>query len=358
MTYLHNCWYMAGWASDLGSDLVSRRLLEKPVVLFRDPQGKARALADMCPHRFVPLSMGRVVDGAIECPYHGLRFGADGKCVYSPQGEVPNGAATKAYPLVERYGMLWIWMGQDEPDDSLIPDYSCNDPALSHLAGGYLLMQTDYRFGTDNILDLSHIQFTHRDSLARNFVGATGEETSTRQIGSEVWSDRVYRNVPESSLPAAKFAPVQAPTYDVWIRVRWDAPSALLLVSGWAPSGAELVSDMETKHTHIFTPATKDSCHYWFGAARPKLAFGPEQVEREINLLRIPFAEEDAPMLAAQQQAFGDQDFWKARPIILKDDAAAIRARRILDKMIREEQLGSSKEDEPLSTELTDGVIA
>ena len=63
-------------------------------------------------------------------------------------------------------------------------------------------------------------------------------------------------------------------------------------------------------------------------------------------------------MLAAQQQAFGDQDFWKARPIILKDDAAAIRARRILDKMIREEQLGSSKEDEPLSTELTDGVIA
>ena len=96
----------------------------------------------------------------------------------------------------------------------------------------------------------------------------------------------------------------------------------------------------------MYSPATKTSCHYWFGAARPKDRFLAQQAEMEMELLRGPFAEEDAPMLAAQQEAFGDQDFWKARPIILRDDAAAIRARRTLDKLIREEQ--SSPASNPL----------
>ena len=340
MPYLYNCWYMAGWAAEVDSSLLSRRLLDRPVVLFRDAGGSARALADSCPHRFVPLSLGRLVDGAVECAYHGLRFGADGKCVHSPQGEVPKGAAVAAYPLVERHGILWIWMGNEDPDDTLIPDYSCNDPELHYLAGGYLLMETDYRFGTDNILDLSHVHFMHRDSLAKNIAGYSREESEVRQVGEEVWSHRVYREVPASSLPGAQMGSNPAELYDVWNKVRWNAPAAMLLSIGHAPANTEHFSAVETRHTHIFTPMTHGQCHYWFGASRPKAMFSAEQVEFELSAVRGPFADEDAPMLAAQQQAFGDQDFWEARPIILREDAAAIRARRILDKRIRAEQLG------------------
>ena len=169
-----------------------------------------------------------------------------------------------------------------------------------------------------------------------------------RQIGDEVWSDRVYREVPAASRPGAQMEPNPAELYDVWNKVRWNAPSAMLLTLGYAPSGMEHVSAMETRHTHVFTPMTQGTCHYWFGASRPKAVFTAEQVEFELNALRGPFADEDAPMLAAQQQAFGSRDFWEARPIILQEDAAAIRARRILDRMIRAEQSGIRPAANPL----------
>ena len=81
MRYLRNTWYVALWADDLApGQLVSRTICEQPVVLYRASDGHAVALADQCAHRFAPLSGGRVCEGTdhVECPYHGLRFGADG----------------------------------------------------------------------------------------------------------------------------------------------------------------------------------------------------------------------------------------------------------------------------------------
>ena len=76
MTYLRNTWYLAAWDRELPPrELLARTLLDERVVLFRDASGTARALQDRCPHRFAPLSRGRVCDGQIECGYHGLRFG-------------------------------------------------------------------------------------------------------------------------------------------------------------------------------------------------------------------------------------------------------------------------------------------
>jgi len=82
--YLRQCWYVAGWADDLGSDPVDRVFLEEPVALFRDEAGLAHAVGGRCPHRFAPLGQGRVIDGALACPYHGLRFDGAGACVHNP----------------------------------------------------------------------------------------------------------------------------------------------------------------------------------------------------------------------------------------------------------------------------------
>lgn len=76
------------------------------LVLFRDGNGQAAALADRCAHRGAPLSQGRVCDGALECPNHGWRYGADGRVVEIPA--LPNGsfpperAATRAFRTVEQ----------------------------------------------------------------------------------------------------------------------------------------------------------------------------------------------------------------------------------------------------------------
>ena len=90
MTYLRNAWTVAAWATELpAGELLARTLLDEPLVFYRDASGTPRALADRCPHRFAPLSMGRVCDGgaSVQCPYHGLRFDGSGACVHNPHGD-------------------------------------------------------------------------------------------------------------------------------------------------------------------------------------------------------------------------------------------------------------------------------
>src|SRR3546814_11561118 len=109
--YLRNAWYAAAWSEEIGGTPLGRTFLEQPVVLFRETDGTTVALADRCPHRFAPLSKGKLVGNAIECPYHGLRFGADGQCVHNYHGPVTKAASVHRYPVMECYGLAWIWMG-------------------------------------------------------------------------------------------------------------------------------------------------------------------------------------------------------------------------------------------------------
>ena len=81
MNYLKNAWYAAAWNHEVSTGTLARTLLDEFVVFYRDETGKPVALADRCPHRFAPLSRGKVSGGIIECPYHGLRFNAAGACV-------------------------------------------------------------------------------------------------------------------------------------------------------------------------------------------------------------------------------------------------------------------------------------
>src|SRR4051794_6661097 len=114
MNYLRNVWYAAAWSEEIGRTPLGRKLLDRPITLFRATSGTSVALADRCPHRFAPLSKGKLVEDAIQCPYHGLRFDTDGRCVYNYHGPVPKAASVHRYPMMERYGVAWIWMG--EPD--------------------------------------------------------------------------------------------------------------------------------------------------------------------------------------------------------------------------------------------------
>ena len=120
MPFLRNVWYVAANASELDAGLVSRTICNEPIVMFRTESGGVAALQDRCPHRFVPLSMGQRVGDTLQCGYHGLRFAADGSCA-----EMPNDRdntvlkpCVKAYPLVERYGVLWLWIG--EPAQAMV----------------------------------------------------------------------------------------------------------------------------------------------------------------------------------------------------------------------------------------------
>jgi phenylpropionate dioxygenase-like ring-hydroxylating dioxygenase large terminal subunit len=107
---------------------LARTLLDLPVVMFRNAEGTASALLDRCPHRFAPLSSGTITDGALVCPYHGLGFAGTGRCVLNPHGPITSSMSARAFPLVETYRALWIWMGDPaQADPAMIPDLSIVD---------------------------------------------------------------------------------------------------------------------------------------------------------------------------------------------------------------------------------------
>ncbi len=99
--------------------LKRQMLLGEPVMLGRTKDGQAFALRDICPHRGVPLSAGRMMDDrAVECPYHGWRFRTDGVCSMIPslvegQDLDPAKIQVRAYPLREQDGLIWVYMAAE-----------------------------------------------------------------------------------------------------------------------------------------------------------------------------------------------------------------------------------------------------
>lgn len=168
--FVRNSWYVAGRSADFEASLTALRLLGEDVVIFRGENGEPIALEDACPHRKLPLSAGSISGSTVVCGYHGLTFDCTGACVAAPtqQDAIPKRATVKSYPVEDRWGFLWIWMGEPElanEDDIIdIPNY--NSPDWARTQRGALSMACNYLYITDNLLDPSHVAWVHVTSFA------------------------------------------------------------------------------------------------------------------------------------------------------------------------------------------------
>jgi len=346
MKYLRNTWYVAAWTSELRDrQLLARRFLNEPVILFRESSGTVRALADRCPHRQAPLHRGTFDGEVVQCGYHGLAFNGLGECVHNPHGAVPRAARVKTYPLVDRYGMLWIWMGDPAGADlNLVPDFSFQEPAEFHVGERYLHVRSSYILEIENILDLSHIAYLHPTTLGSG--GVSKGEFQSSQEGNVVWSKRatVGDLVPDS-LADAMGVPRGA-LVDRWMDVRWDAPANMMLFGGGVLAGQPRSEGRGVRQAHCFTPETDTTTHYWFGICFPRSMgeLGAKLAQEQADWLKIPFETEDLPMLEEQQANMltaGDQ-----RSFLLAGDAAGVRALRVLSKLIEGENAGAAAASE------------
>ena len=177
--FVRNAWYVAAPSKDIGENLVGRRILDEPIVVYRT-DSEPVALFDACAHRRFPLSRSQRVGDKIRCAYHGWEYDATGACVHIPSADrIPKTAAVRKYPLVERYDMIWIWMGHpDEADPALIPD-------CSHFYSGRTTLEQinigcHYQLLIENLLDFSHVPYVHHDqqghSKLANVVPKAGVE--------------------------------------------------------------------------------------------------------------------------------------------------------------------------------------
>ena len=114
---LRGLWYMPALASSLKSGQMRREmLLGEPVLLGRMRDGQAFAMRDICPHRGVPLSAGKILaENTVECPYHGWRFARDGVCSAIPslvegQDFAPEKIRVRHYPVREQDGLIWVYV--------------------------------------------------------------------------------------------------------------------------------------------------------------------------------------------------------------------------------------------------------
>jgi phenylpropionate dioxygenase-like ring-hydroxylating dioxygenase large terminal subunit len=340
--FLRNAWYMAAWSAEVGATLLRRRILGRAIVLFRREGGTVAALDDRCPHRFLPLSMGERRGDTIRCGYHGLTFDSFGKCVHNPFAEkVRNGAMVRAWPTAERDGIVWLWAGNaDRADASCIPDFSAvKDGSGAPPIRGYQLMHANYEYGTDNLLDLSHIEFVHRGSFAGNGVIFAGKH-SVHQDG-----DTLHSNwwMPDVAAPPHTVGVYERDMRtDHWLDMRWNAPASMLLEVGATAKGAPREQGVIVFQAHILTPETESTTHYFWETGRPIPVASPEGDGFVKALMAQAFDTEDKPVIEAAYANLDGGEFWAQKPVFIGVDAGGARARRVLEKIIAREAAEAS----------------
>ncbi|MES2911875.1 MAG: aromatic ring-hydroxylating dioxygenase subunit alpha [Pseudomonadota bacterium] len=343
MAFLRNIWYVGAWAREITRELTPRKLLGEPVLFYRKQDGEAVAIGNRCPHRFAPLHLGKLVGDTVECGYHGLKFDCSGACVDNPHGDnrIPSAARVKAYPLVERDGLLWIWMGQgDLADTADIPDYShLVDPALKTI-GDLMLQHANYELVVDNLMDLTHVNYLHAPYQKNDdFLAARHEVVHEgRTLDS-------LRSIP-STLAPQSFTPFlddPAKPVDYWLNIRWHAPGACLLEVGVVPVGRPRSEGIRRQGTHIVTPETATTTHYFYASSRNYLVDDPKADLETQHWQQLGFHEQDKPMLEAVQQMMGTTDLDSLQPVLLSSDAAAVRVRRMMKQLMKAEADAQAK---------------
>jgi len=336
-SYLRNAWYMAAWGEEIGVGLLRRRILGEPILLLRRDDGRVAALTDRCPHRFAPLSMGVREGDQVRCPYHGLAFDAEGHCVHNPfAAAIPAGASVRAWPVAEKDEIVWLWAGDPAlADPALLPDFGLLYRNGAEPVRGLMPMKAPYQFATDNLMDLSHIEFVHRGSFAGAGVIFAGRH-ETRQDGATLHSDWWMPGVPAPGHTYGIY-PRGMPT-DHWLDMRWDAPASMLLEIGATPAGRPRTDGVIIHQAHIITPESDDTAHYFWATTRGH--GGPDETADAMlrGLMAQAFEQEDKPIIEAAYANLDGQDFWKAKPVFLGIDAGGTRARRLLEQMIGRER--------------------
>jgi phenylpropionate dioxygenase-like ring-hydroxylating dioxygenase large terminal subunit len=327
--FLRNSWYVAAWDREVTRKLLGRTLLNEPIVLYRKEDGTPVALEDRCCHRQLPLSMGFLESDFLRCGYHGLKFDASGRCVEIPgQDSVPPQARVRAYPVVEKFRWVWIWMGDPQrADPALIPNWWWADHAeWAFTRPDMLHVRCNYQLIADNVLDVTHLAYVHASSIGApsitEFPGSV--ERGERLVRFTRW----IRDRPPP--PMYKEAGGFAGNVDRWQIVEHTPPCFSVNFAGCQDAARKI----ELMALSAPTPETEKTTHYFFGFTR-NFGLHDARAEEMFSAGMVKVFNEDIPILEAQQRALD------ARPgtprVDIKVDAAPLAARRMLEAMIATE---------------------
>ncbi|MEA2330089.1 MAG: hypothetical protein QOH58_227 [Thermoleophilaceae bacterium] len=167
LTPLRPFWHPVAYSRDVGDAPVGATVLGEPVVIFRDGDDVS-AFRDLCPHRGSKLSLGRVIDGKLTCPYHGFRYDGTGRCVLIPsqppdQQVIPSRVRLERYAAAERYGIVWVAL--DEPVQELPACPLYDEPGFHSFSPDAVTWKTSAARWMENFLDITHFAHVHAGIL-------------------------------------------------------------------------------------------------------------------------------------------------------------------------------------------------
>ncbi|HLY65574.1 MAG TPA: aromatic ring-hydroxylating dioxygenase subunit alpha [Chloroflexota bacterium] len=223
-----NYWYPVTLSSELQRRPFRRRLLGEDIVFWRDGD-KVGALADRCPHRGASLSMGHVRfpgSGTLSCPYHGWTFDGQGQlqaCIQEgPDSKMPGKVQTKAYPVEERLGVVWVWIGDMSPvpiEEDL--PVAMKVPGVVNFIHFTKVWKTNWALLFDNFADGLHAPYVHRSSP--QFLL---HKLAYRTLGAEPYLDAIEHDGKVLEMPRFKSAgppkdQVEFPELGTFPRHKW-----------------------------------------------------------------------------------------------------------------------------------------
>lgn len=336
MPFIKNCWYIVAWSDEIvGAKILARRICDIPLAIFKAADGP-KALYDSCPHRFAPLSMGKLENDSIVCGYHGLGFNGSGTCTTNPHGPITKSMCVKSYPAIERHRAIWVWLGDAEKSNpDMIPDLDFQDVEYeTALSFGYLHGEADYKLYVDNIMDLSHADFLHANTLGGSFVGTKQEVKEEETTVTVRWSQKDMK--PNALHISIGTFPADA-RVDRFTEVKFYAPCTMVLTSAFGELNVEEHDYLKTYGAHVMVPETESTVHYFFSSSRNFRMEDGEFNKIYVKLRNNVFIEEDKPMIDAIQTRMCGRDLFDMKPLLLKTDDAAIRARRKINNLLKKE---------------------
>ncbi len=281
------CWYPVTFVQDLPKDRpFGFSLYDEPLVLFRSQDGQLGCLSDRCSHRAAKLSDGQLIDGKIECLYHGWQFDTEGKCLHIPQlpadAKIPTRACVRSLVTAERQGIIWVWPGEPEAADlERIPTISMLDkPGIIH-TDFILDLPYNHTYLVENVLDPAHIHISHQ--------GTQGNRKEAQPLEIQVIESSAQRI-------QAKYREANNPN-KTWKQIEFVAPNLVhnvidIGIRGWFLG---LV--------FYALPLGKSRCRLLFRTYRNFAPWTAKLRPRWLDHLRWnKILEEDLPLIVGQEE--------------------------------------------------------
>ncbi|MCX7028215.1 MAG: aromatic ring-hydroxylating dioxygenase subunit alpha [Spirochaetes bacterium] len=169
---VRNQWYVVLESRELKDEPLGAIRMGERMVFWRDASGKAICQVDKCAHRGASLALGKIVDGHVQCPFHGLQYDPAGKCVIIPangrSAPVPEAFKLKNYPTHEERGFIWIYFGEpgcESPAQG--PRFFDDIPEDMKWSTVVDPWDNHYTRVIENQLDQAHLPFVHHNTIGR-----------------------------------------------------------------------------------------------------------------------------------------------------------------------------------------------